>query len=312
MPFENCVANELLFYFQPDDRYCLRNLKILSVEVNTLSFFGRLKKVAKMFPSLTEVHLKAGRIAKLRQLGNLLLWVTRLEGSRCVPNPFKILNLLQNATTVHLECKHRRRLASKYFPEFDLSTEMPPSFALVELKLIFPRKSLRFQEFLRLFSGFPNLTKMTCNFYGIQDFNEKAFCQFLAKVPGCYNNLKQLQFSFQRPVPGMTAQSVLTLLNQSRLEQFSNLFCVQFSVKDFSSLTNLAKRKGMLISTSYPIDETKDTWFSCVDGHHSTVFKRRRVKVGDDLSGHSSDPDDSATDGDILGSFKCESTDEDD
>ncbi len=37
----------------------------------------------------------AGRIAKLRQLGNLLFKVTRLEGSRSVPNPFKILNLLQ-------------------------------------------------------------------------------------------------------------------------------------------------------------------------------------------------------------------------
>ncbi len=31
----------LFFYFQPDTRFCLQNLKVLSVEVSSLSFFSR-------------------------------------------------------------------------------------------------------------------------------------------------------------------------------------------------------------------------------------------------------------------------------
>ena len=294
--------------FEPEASRCLQNLKTLSIDLEGLSSgqFDSVLQVQNSFPTLVNIELKVKSIHKIDP--NLdLQKVTHLTGYKCLENPFKILRLLSSAEVVELISNQRKeRQGSIYFRPFILSQQVELN-ALNELTLKFPKKVLRFAEFLLLFSWFPNLTMLSCCMRGVPNFNEEEFCQFLEENKNLISNLKKLELNFETPIKRMTYQSVIALLKLSNIFHFVSLVDLRFTEKNMSDLVAICKKRNLNLSQAFHSRKNK-IWFSCHKGRHSPIFPEIENDFddewsdSDDLSDSDSNSDSSSTSAESVSS----------
>jgi hypothetical protein len=231
---------------------------------------------------MVNIELKVKSLHKIDPTVDLQK-VTHLTGYKCLENPFKILRFLTRAKVVHLISNQRKeRQGSIYFPPFILSQRMEQS-VLKELSLKFPKKVLRFAEFLLLFATFPNLTILSCCMRGVPNFDEEEFCRYLEENKSLISSLKKLELNFVTPIKRMTYQSVISLLKHSNICNFASLVDLKFTEGNIADLVKICKERNLKLSRAF-YSRMNRVWFSCHKGKHGPIFPEIENDFDDEWS----------------------------
>ena len=187
-------------------------------------------------------------------------------GNRCIMNPLQIICLLKNAKRIRLHSNPRSRPTTRHFCVFEQpgNIQLP---ALCNLELIFPQKSIRFEDFINLFKLFPNLQTMTCNFYGITNFDEDYFVAFVIGHKNCFSNLKIVKMSFKSAVIGMSFKSVAALIKNSDIEFFENLFSIHSMESHFEDLASAVEERNLVMIRAVQTSSVESRWVSVIKCH---------------------------------------------
>jgi hypothetical protein len=113
---------------------------------------------------------------------------------------------------------------------------------------------------------------MTCTFYGVKNFDEQLFCLFLVENKDSFAKLKKLKLNFQNAVSGMSFQTVRTLMDNSNIRHFENLFHIQLNNEEIQQLTDWSKSKNLILLPAFQAKNADSSWICCRQGRHDPIF----------------------------------------